>query len=143
LDIAIAEGLVAESDAGLLKIVFENLLGNAWKFTRGRSPARIEVGVTGEDRRTFYVRDNGAGFDMAYASKLFGMFQRLHAATEFEGTGIGLATVRRVVRRHGGRIWAESAVGCGATFFFTLDGELRAEIPISPPDERVPLRAAS
>jgi two-component system NtrC family sensor kinase len=140
VEIVVAEGLVAESDAGLLAIVFENLLGNAWKFTRGRSPARIEVGATGAEPRAYFVRDNGAGFDMAYASKLFGMFQRLHAATEFEGTGIGLATVRRVVRRHGGRIWAESAVGNGATFFFTLEGE-PAAIPAAA--ERLPLRAAS
>jgi DNA-binding response OmpR family regulator/two-component sensor histidine kinase len=144
VEITIAEGLVAESDAGLLAIVFENLLSNAWKFTRGRNPARIEIGVTGEGPRAYFVRDNGAGFDMAYASKLFGMFQRLHAATEFEGSGIGLATVRRVVRRHGGRIWAESAVGCGATFFFTLEVELQRELAIPPPAaERLPLRIAS
>jgi light-regulated signal transduction histidine kinase (bacteriophytochrome) len=144
MDIRIAEGLFADSDAGLLAIVFENLLGNAWKFTRGRSPARIEVGVTGNEPRTYFVRDNGAGFDMAYSSKLFGMFQRLHAATEFEGTGIGLATVRRVVRRHGGRIWAESAIGNGATFFFTLEGDPQRELAIAQPaSERMLLRAAS
>jgi DNA-binding response OmpR family regulator len=117
--IAVADGLRADCDGRLLAIVFENLLGNAWKFTRHRSDATIDVGAAGEG--VFFVRDNGAGFDMAYASKLFGMFQRLHSAKEFEGTGIGLATVSRVIRRHGGRIWAESAVGQGATFFFTLD----------------------
>jgi DNA-binding response OmpR family regulator len=115
--------LAADGDERLLKIVFENLLGNAWKFTAKRKDARIEVGVMPGTPRTYFVRDNGAGFDMAYAAKLFGMFQRLHANSEFEGTGIGLATVMRVIRRHGGRIWAEGAVGQGATFFFTLDGD--------------------
>jgi two-component system NtrC family sensor kinase len=118
VDFVVAGNLLAEGDDRLLTIVFENLLGNAWKFTRRCEVARIEVGVT--DDRTYFVRDNGAGFNVAYASKLFGVFQRLHSATEFEGTGIGLATVQRVVRRHGGRIWAEGAVGCGATFSFTL-----------------------
>jgi light-regulated signal transduction histidine kinase (bacteriophytochrome) len=115
--------LVAIGDAGLLTIVFDNLLGNAWKFTGKRTGARIEVGCTQIDAcRAYFVRDNGAGFDMAYAAKLFGVFQRLHSTSEFEGTGIGLATVHRVVRRHGGRIWAEGAVGHGATFYFTLEG---------------------
>jgi light-regulated signal transduction histidine kinase (bacteriophytochrome) len=98
-----------------------NLLGNAWKFTARRSHARIEFGATERDgRRVFYVRDNGAGFDMAQAGRLFGAFQRLDTAEGFEGTGIGLATVRRIVRRHGGKIWAEGAVDRGATFSFTL-----------------------
>jgi two-component system NtrC family sensor kinase len=129
VDFVVADGLMADADGGLLTIVFENLLGNAWKFSGTRAQARIEVGVTGDEPRTYFVRDNGAGFDMAYASKLFGMFQRLHPAAEFDGTGIGLATVQRVVRRHGGRIWAEGAVGCGATFFFTLEGGTQPGIP--------------
>jgi light-regulated signal transduction histidine kinase (bacteriophytochrome) len=117
------EGLWAEGDAPLLRVVLENLLGNAWKFTSKRHQgARIEFG--GEQREdgqtVFYVRDNGAGFDMAYADMLFGAFHRLHTEAEFEGTGIGLATVQRIVRRHGGRAWAQSKVGAGATIFFTL-----------------------
>jgi two-component system, NtrC family, sensor kinase len=123
VELIVADGLVATGDARLLTIALENLLGNAWKFTGKHADARIEVGASDiRGRRTYFVRDNGAGFDMTYASKLFGVFQRLHSVTEFEGTGIGLATVQRVVRRHGGRIWAESEVGCGATFFFTLEG---------------------
>ena len=121
VEVVIADGLTADGDGGLITIALENLLGNAWKFTRGTASARIEVGVSEGEPRAFFVRDNGAGFDMAYASKLFGMFQRLHSASEFEGTGIGLATVHRIVRRHGGRIRAEGAVGQGATFFFTFD----------------------
>lgn len=113
---------VVEGDAALLRQVFANLLDNAVKYTRGRAEARIAVGVQpGDDGETvLFVRDNGAGFDMRYADKLFGVFQRLHASSEFEGTGVGLATVRRIVERHGGRIWAESAVEAGATFYFTL-----------------------
>ena len=108
-------------DPNLLQIVLENLLNNAWKFTSKREQAKIEFGSKHENAETIYfVRDNGAGFDMSYASKLFGAFQRLHAMTEFPGTGIGLATVQRIINRHGGRIWAEGAVGQGATFFFTL-----------------------
>lgn len=125
VDFIVTDGLTAEGDSRLLTIAFENLLGNAWKYTGYAEQARIEVGVTDKDRRTFFVRDNGAGFDMAYANKLFGMFQRLHAKSEFEGTGIGLATVHRVIRRHRGRIWAEAAVGRGATFFFTLGDDQR------------------
>ncbi|HEX8794051.1 MAG TPA: ATP-binding protein [Polyangiaceae bacterium] len=116
-----AEGVVADGDAALLRALLENLLGNAWKFTGKKDPAQIAFGVEGSS--VYYVRDNGAGFDMAYAEKLFAPFQRLHAQREFSGTGIGLATVQRIVRRHGGRIWAEGAVGGGATFRFTLSGQ--------------------
>jgi two-component system, NtrC family, sensor kinase len=133
VELVVADGLVADGDDGLLTILFENLLGNAWKFTSARAQARIEVGATDDERRAYFVRDNGAGFDMTYASKLFGMFQRLHSPTEFEGTGIGLATVQRVVRRHGGRIWAEAAVDRGATFFFVLDGSAGADAPVALP----------
>ena len=127
VEVVIADGLNASGDDGLITIALENLIGNAWKFTRDAAPARIEVGASADEPRTFFVRDNGAGFDMAYASKLFGMFQRLHSVKDFEGTGIGLATVHRIVRRHGGRIRAEGAVGRGAAFFFTLEsgGDVR------------------
>ncbi|HKE13435.1 MAG TPA: ATP-binding protein, partial [Kofleriaceae bacterium] len=99
-----------------------NLLGNAWKFAGRRDLTRIEFGCAQSDGDVYYVRDNGAGFDMRYVNKLFTPFQRLHTANEFAGTGIGLATVQRIVRRHGGRIWVEAAVEQGATFHFTLAG---------------------
>jgi PAS domain S-box-containing protein len=121
VEVAITDGLVAHADPRLLEIVLTNLLGNAWKFTAKKPEARIEVGVLPGDRPpVFFVRDNGAGFDPAHARNLFGVFQRLHLASDFEGTGIGLATVHRIVRRHGGLIWAEGDPGHGATFYFTL-----------------------
>jgi PAS domain S-box-containing protein len=118
----VAANMTAAGDPRLLRVVLENLLTNAWKFTSRREHACIEVGYTDrEDVATvFYVRDNGVGFDARYADKLFGPFQRLHHVRDFPGTGIGLATVRRIVQRHGGRVWAESQVGQGASFFFTL-----------------------
>jgi light-regulated signal transduction histidine kinase (bacteriophytochrome) len=116
--------LRASADPHLLAIVFENLLGNAWKFTGIREEPRVEVGQASIDgQRAFFVHDNGAGFDPAYASKLFGAFQRLHGESEFEGTGIGLATVKRIITRHGGLVSAEGVEGAGATFYFTLGGK--------------------
>jgi light-regulated signal transduction histidine kinase (bacteriophytochrome) len=121
VSIVVEDNVHAEGDAGLLRVVLENLLGNAWKFTAKRAVGEIRFGcVPGDGPPTYFVRDNGAGFDMAAASKLFAPFQRLHAASEFEGTGIGLATVQRVIERHHGRVWAESAIDQGTTFFFTL-----------------------
>lgn len=122
VEFVIDEGMVAKGDRRLLRVALENLLGNAWKFSSKQEAARIEIGDMehGEEGRVFFVRDNGAGFDMAYASKLFGAFQRLHAASEFDGTGIGLATVQRVINRHGGKVWAEAEAGEGATFYFVL-----------------------
>jgi light-regulated signal transduction histidine kinase (bacteriophytochrome) len=117
------ENLPAVSgDPAMLKQVFANLIGNAVKYTRDRDPANVQIGWRdGEDGMAdFFVKDNGAGFDMNYAGKLFGVFQRLHRAEEFEGVGIGLATVQRIVQRHGGRAWAEGAVNQGATFYFNL-----------------------
>lgn len=117
----ITPDLMVEGDPHLLNIALENLLGNAWKFTAKCEEATIEFGQKSRAKeRTFYVRDNGAGFDMAYADKLFGVFQRLHSVSEYPGTGIGLATVQRIVKIHGGHIWAEGDVGKGATFYFTL-----------------------
>ncbi|MCL5961232.1 MAG: ATP-binding protein, partial [Chloroflexi bacterium] len=121
-----ADGVTAEGDPQLLRVVLENLLGNAWKFTAKRPKATIHFGVTEEGgKKAYFVRDDGAGFDATYADKLFVPFQRLHGSKEFPGTGIGLATVMRIVRRHGGRIWAEGAVEQGATFYFTLQEPIR------------------
>jgi|GEM_PF-2518726 len=123
VEVVIAPGLKVNADSNLMRILLENLLGNAWKFTNKHPAARIELGVTERDNLvTFFVRDDGAGFDMTYVNKLFGAFQRLHDAADFEGTGIGLATVQRIVHRHGGKVWAEGAVEQGATFYFTLPG---------------------
>jgi signal transduction histidine kinase len=120
----IEDGLAARGDPTLLRVLLDNLLGNAFKFTSRRSSARIQFGRTlRDDRPAFFVRDDGAGFDMAYAKQLFGAFQRLHGAAEFTGTGIGLATAQRIVRRHGGEIWAEGAVDQGATLTFSLPAE--------------------
>jgi len=121
VDVVIQPGLQTEGDAKLLRIALVNLLSNAWKFTGRQPAARIELGVRDNgDERAFYVRDNGVGFDMDYAGKLFGAFQRLHAQGEFPGTGIGLATVQRIINRHGGRVWAEAIVNQGASFYFAL-----------------------
>ena len=118
----IAPGIVAEGDAGLLRIVLENLLSNAWKYMAKCARAWIEFGARLESDCSllFYVRDNGAGFDMKHAAQLFQPFRRLHRQEEFPGSGVGLATVQRIVSRHGGRIWAEAAPGQGAAFYFTL-----------------------
>jgi PAS domain S-box-containing protein len=122
MEFIIQPGLSDQGDERLLRIALTNLLGNAVKFTSKRPDATIEFGLAHvKDRPVYFVRDNGAGFDMAFAKKLFGAFQRMHKASEFPGTGIGLATVQRIIQRHGGRIWAEAQVNQGATFYFTLD----------------------
>jgi signal transduction histidine kinase len=140
VEFVVGKGIRAWGDVSLLKVALENLLGNAWKFTAREEEARIEFGADknpgpGFLAPVYYVRDNGAGFDQTYADKLFGAFQRLHGQDEFEGTGIGLATVARIVHRHGGRVWAEGEVGEGATFYFTLGGRDQG-------DRAVPARKA-
>jgi light-regulated signal transduction histidine kinase (bacteriophytochrome) len=126
IDLRVADLPPCQADPALLKQVWVNLLSNALKYTGKRESALVEIGCAMEKgRNVYFVRDNGAGFDMKYAHKLFGVFQRLHRAEDYEGTGVGLAIVQRVVHRHGGRVWAESAVDRGATFYFTLGGETK------------------
>ena len=119
VDFIVPDSLPARGDDGLLTAVLENLLANAWKYSRPREVARIEFGWSAE-HKAYFVRDNGVGFDMASAGKLFKVFQRLHSVAQFEGTGVGLAIVDRIIERHGGRVWAEAALDQGATFYFTL-----------------------
>jgi signal transduction histidine kinase len=141
----IAPGLIIHADAGLMRTVMENLMENAWKYSARVPIARIEVGSETNGRETvFHVRDNGAGFDMAYAENLFKPFQRMHSATDFPGTGIGLATVRRIIMRHFGRIWVESAVGVGTTVFFAIGDTSRngAEVRTMQPGAQPPRPAA-
>jgi light-regulated signal transduction histidine kinase (bacteriophytochrome) len=126
VDLRVAELPACQADPALLKQVWVNLLSNALKYSGKREVALVEVGCAREkDQDVYCVRDNGTGFDMKYAHKLFGVFQRLHRAEDYEGTGVGLAIVQRIIQRHGGRIWAESAVDKGATFYFTLEGEIK------------------
>jgi signal transduction histidine kinase len=122
VQVVVAAGLAASADPGMLRLALESLLGNAWKFTAGRADARIEVASSGQERQqpAFSVRDNGAGFDMAYADKLFEPFQRMHDANDYPGTGVGLAIVRRIVTRHGGRVWAHAEPDRGAVFTLTV-----------------------
>lgn len=122
VEFALAPELIAIGDAQLLRVVLENLLNNAWKFTSNNIQTKIEFDaiIQTDAKVAYFVRDNGAGFDMTYVNKLFGAFQRLHSITQFPGTGIGLATVQRIIHRHGGQVWAEGAVDQGAIFYFTL-----------------------
>jgi light-regulated signal transduction histidine kinase (bacteriophytochrome) len=122
VEFKLEDGLTARGDRQLLRAVLQNLLDNAWKYTSKHPVAHIVFGkILSNGVSVYYVQDDGAGFDMAYADKLFGAFQRLHTANEFPGTGVGLATVARIIHRHGGVVWAEAAVEKGATFFFTLE----------------------
>jgi light-regulated signal transduction histidine kinase (bacteriophytochrome) len=121
VDVTIQDGVMVQGDQYLIKIAMENLVGNAFKFTGKEAHPRIEFGAVNKDGETcYFIGDNGAGFDMTYVGKLFGAFHRLHASDEFPGTGVGLATVQRIIHRHGGQVWAEGEVGKGATFYFTL-----------------------
>ena len=123
VEVLIEPDLIVQGDPTLLRVVLENLLGNAWKYSARTAKARIGFGLgSSTGAPSFTVRDNGAGFDMRFADRLFGVFQRLHSASDFQGTGVGLASVRRIIRRHGGEIWAESELGRGAAFHFTLRG---------------------
>jgi signal transduction histidine kinase len=132
-DVVVRGAMMVQADRRLVQAALENLLANAWKFTSKTENPRIEVGVIRDgDLATYFVRDNGAGFDMAYVGKLFAPFQRLHGADEYAGTGIGLATVQRIVHRHGGRIWADAGVGAGAAFYFTLAADSIAQPGPSP-----------
>ncbi len=129
----ISPGVRVRGDEGLLRLAVENLVRNAWKFSKHRDPACIAFGALGEDEHAIhFIRDNGAGFEMSKASRLFGAFQRLHDQQEFEGTGIGLTIVKRIIERHGGRIWVQAAPNLGATFFFTLGSELAKSRPAEP-----------
>jgi light-regulated signal transduction histidine kinase (bacteriophytochrome) len=120
--IEIARTLPAFADNRLMTIALSNIIGNAWKYSSKNQDARIEVGIlSAKNGNTFFVRDNGAGFDMRFVEKIFQPFQRLHSESQFPGTGIGLAIVQKIIHRHGGKIWAESEIGKGATFYFTLD----------------------
>jgi light-regulated signal transduction histidine kinase (bacteriophytochrome) len=122
VDFAITPGIKAFGDRVLLDSVLQNLLDNAWQFTGKHGKARIEFGVTErEGKKTYFVRDDGAGFDMRYVDKLFGTFQRLHGVDEFPGNGVGLAIIQRIVHHHGGQVWAEGEIEKGATFYFTLN----------------------
>lgn len=126
VELTIADLPDCKADPALLKLVYINLLENAIKFTRGKDPATVEIGfIDLDDENVYFVKDNGVGFDMQYADKLFGVFQRLHRAEDFEGTGVGLANVQRIISRHGGRVWAEAEVDQGATFYFTCEGEIQ------------------
>ena len=127
VQVCIQNGMLVDGDATLLLVVMQNLFDNAWKYTARQATARIDVGAEpgAADETIYFVKDNGAGFDMAYADKLFGVFQRLHSPAEFAGTGVGLANVKRVIERHGGRVWARGWVNEGASFYFTLCGKFR------------------
>src|SRR5258706_3074741 len=144
VEVSVWDGMRAEADPRLLQAALENLVGNAWKFTSKAEKAHIEIGALRDSARvTFFVRDNGAGVDMTYANKLFGAFQRLHSVNEYTGTGIGLATVQRIVHRHGGRTWAQGEVGKGAVFFFTLgfdEAPAGGGLPVGEDTERQNLR---
>jgi light-regulated signal transduction histidine kinase (bacteriophytochrome) len=128
VQVMIEPGLCVKADERLLRVAVDNLLQNAWKFTGKTARAKIEVGKIDNPEGAFFVRDNGAGFDMAYASRLFGVFQRLHTVSEFPGTGVGLATVKRIISRHGGAVWAESKPDQETTFYFTLPDRPPGEI---------------